>query len=45
MTKTGFLGLHEYPELAKQSYDLEMEVDGFEDYESDAFIYKSDYDH
>ncbi|KAF5478837.1 hypothetical protein F2P56_005366 [Juglans regia] len=32
-------------DLAKQHYDPEMEVDGFEDYLSDAFKYKSDYDY
>ncbi|XP_041013861.1 probable RNA-dependent RNA polymerase 1 [Juglans microcarpa x Juglans regia] len=32
-------------ETAKQYYDSGMEVDGFEDYLSDAFKYKSDYDY
>ncbi|KAA8532478.1 hypothetical protein F0562_032522 [Nyssa sinensis] len=31
-------------EVARQSYDPDMEVDGFEDYISDAFNYKSEYD-
>ncbi|XP_041006286.1 probable RNA-dependent RNA polymerase 1 [Juglans microcarpa x Juglans regia] len=31
-------------ELAKQHYDPEMEVDGFENYLNDAFKHKSDYD-
>ncbi|XP_042972640.1 probable RNA-dependent RNA polymerase 1 [Carya illinoinensis] len=31
-------------ELAKQYYDPEMEVDGFENYLKDAFKHKSDYD-
>ncbi|KAG2701590.1 hypothetical protein I3760_06G052900 [Carya illinoinensis] len=32
-------------ETAKQYYDSDMEVDGFEDYLNDAFKYKSDYDY
>ncbi|KAA8529775.1 hypothetical protein F0562_034125 [Nyssa sinensis] len=32
-------------EVARQSYDLDMEVDGFEDYISDAFNLKSEYDY
>ncbi|XP_052205932.1 probable RNA-dependent RNA polymerase 1 [Diospyros lotus] len=31
-------------EVAKKSYDLDMEVDGFEDYLDDAFDYKKEYD-
>jgi RNA-dependent RNA polymerase len=31
-------------EVAKQYYDLDMKVDGFEEYISDAFDYKSKYD-
>jgi RNA-dependent RNA polymerase len=31
-------------EVAKQYYDPNMEVDGFEEYISDAFYYKSEYD-
>ncbi|KAA8532480.1 hypothetical protein F0562_032520 [Nyssa sinensis] len=31
-------------EVAEQSYDPDMEVDGFEDYISDAFNFKSQYD-
>lgn len=31
-------------EVARQSYDHDMEVDGFEDYIEDAFYYKSNYD-
>lgn len=31
-------------EVARQSYDRDMEVDGFEDYIEDAFYYKSNYD-
>ncbi|XP_011021756.1 PREDICTED: probable RNA-dependent RNA polymerase 1 [Populus euphratica] len=30
--------------MAKQSYDPDMEVDGFKDYINDAFYYKSEYD-
>uniref|UniRef100_A0A2N9GXJ8 RNA-dependent RNA polymerase n=1 Tax=Fagus sylvatica TaxID=28930 RepID=A0A2N9GXJ8_FAGSY len=33
------------PDVAKQSYDPDMEVDGFKDYISDAFKYKSEYDY
>ncbi|KAF5442827.1 hypothetical protein F2P56_035445 [Juglans regia] len=32
-------------DLAKQYYDSDMEVDGFQDYLSDALKYKSDYDY
>ena len=32
-------------DVAWQSYDYDMEVDGFEDYVSDAFYYKSEYDY
>ncbi|GMY18202.1 probable RNA-dependent RNA polymerase 1 [Fagus crenata] len=32
-------------EVAKQTYDPDMEVDGFKDYISDAFNYKSEYDY
>lgn len=32
-------------DVAMQSYDNDMEVDGFEDYVSDAFFYKSQYDY
>ena len=32
-------------EVAKRSYDPDMEVDGFRDYISDAFYYKREYDH
>lgn len=31
-------------EVARQSYDRDMEVEGFEDYVDDAFYYKSNYD-
>ncbi|KAA8529774.1 hypothetical protein F0562_034126 [Nyssa sinensis] len=31
--------------VARQSYDPDMEVDGFKDYINDAFNYKSDYDY
>ncbi|KAG2701592.1 hypothetical protein I3760_06G053000 [Carya illinoinensis] len=46
-----YIALHTSPkesftlEIAKQYYDPDMEVDGFEDYLSDAFKYKSDYDY
>ncbi|GMY18195.1 probable RNA-dependent RNA polymerase 1 [Fagus crenata] len=33
------------PDVAKQSYDPDMEVDGFKDYISDAFKYRSEYDY
>ncbi|PSR91032.1 RNA-dependent RNA polymerase [Actinidia chinensis var. chinensis] len=32
-------------EVAMKSYDLDMEVDGFEEYLDDAFDYKNDYDY
>ncbi|XP_027151290.1 probable RNA-dependent RNA polymerase 1 [Coffea eugenioides] len=32
-------------EVARKSYDTDMEVDGFEDYVDKAFDYKSDYDY
>ncbi|KAF2305633.1 hypothetical protein GH714_007150 [Hevea brasiliensis] len=32
-------------EVARQCYDPDMEVDGFEDYKDDAFYYKSNYDY
>lgn len=31
-------------EVARQSYDPDMEVDGFEDYLDDAFYYRNEYD-
>ena len=45
------LALHTSPmtpftsEVAKQCYDPDMGVDGFNDYISDAFYYKREYDH
>ena len=33
------------PDVAKQSYDPDMEVDGFKDYISDALKYRSEYDY
>ncbi|OVA04182.1 RNA-dependent RNA polymerase [Macleaya cordata] len=32
-------------EVAKNSYDLDMEVDGFQDYLDDAYFYKGEYDY
>ncbi|KAL3731289.1 hypothetical protein ACJRO7_028202 [Eucalyptus globulus] len=33
------------PEMARQSYDPEMKVDGFEEYVDDAFYHKGNYDY